>query len=108
MKSSFGHLLAFRQLATDAQNNTVGGPDGTGDVEGGTKDLRSATSPEEIRNMTSEEAGTWILQHTPSTFQVSARSSYLLSFHLVAVLGALSGRAELIMRDRYQPVLVPG
>ena len=70
MKSSFGHLLAFRQLATDAQNNTVGGPDGTGDVEGGTKDLRSATSPEEIRNMTSEEAGTWILQHTPSTFQV--------------------------------------
>ncbi|KAL1736356.1 Lecithin:cholesterol acyltransferase-domain-containing protein [Schizophyllum commune] len=74
MKSSFGHLLAFRQLAADAQNNTVGGQDGTGN--GDTKDLRTATSPEEIRNMTSEEAGTWILQHTPSTFQKMMETNF--------------------------------
>ncbi|KAL1746161.1 Lecithin:cholesterol acyltransferase-domain-containing protein [Schizophyllum fasciatum] len=64
MQSSFGHLVAFRQIDGDSQNASDVGNVGTAD--------RAA----DLRNMTSEEAGTWILQHTPSTFQKMMETNF--------------------------------
>lgn len=54
MTHTHGHLIAFRQ---GDENATVNRGD-------------------DVANMTSEDAGTWILQHTPSTFQIMMESNF--------------------------------
>ena len=80
-----GELIAFRRELSPAPpdmdttpmsgNASAGArPVEVGSVADGNGSGQGTVS---ARNMTADEAGTWILEHTPTSFQVSALSSVL-------------------------------
>jgi phospholipid:diacylglycerol acyltransferase len=72
---SHGHFFSFRTTDLQPQNvSDADSPDSTSAVMGG-GNVRS-----EPMNMTADEAGTWILEHTPGTFQVSKSVANLLCY----------------------------
>ena len=79
-----GELIAFRRELSPAPPDMDTSPM-SGNASAGTRPVEvgsvadgngSEQGTVSARNMTAEEAGTWILEHTPTSFQVSALSRF--------------------------------
>jgi len=85
-----GELVSFRQTAPipldDKDVETPPVMQGQPQVAT-TQGLSTGKTPPVMKNMTADEAGTWILGHTPLTFRVtSSHLSYHLRYSRVSIL----------------------